>query len=104
MLVYIFHISSGLSCMAIFVAPMLLDFWITPPTVSTPNALSSVIGAPSSTKRPPPVSTSVVGVTRCRSSASETVNGFMIEPGSNVSVRMRLRNWSPVRCVRSFGL
>ena len=51
MLVYMFHISSGLSCMAIFVAPILLDFWITPPTVSTPNPLSSVMGAPSSTKR-----------------------------------------------------
>ena len=47
MLVYMFHISSGLSVMAIFVAPMLLDFWITPPTVSTPKALSSVIVAPS---------------------------------------------------------
>jgi hypothetical protein len=35
-----------------------------------------------------PVSTSVFGVTRCRSSASDTVNGFMIEPGSNTSVRI----------------
>ena len=83
---------------------MLLDFWITPPTVSVPNPASSVIGAPSSTKCPLPVSTSVFGVTRCRSSASDTVNGFMIEAGSNTSVMIRLRNCSPVMRERSFGL
>ena len=37
----------------------------------------------------------VCGVTRPVSSASATMNGFIVEPGSNVSVSARLRSCSP---------
>ena len=44
-----------------------------------------------------------LGVTRPASSAIAIVNGFMVEPGSKVSVRARLRNWAPLRLWRFPG-
>ena len=49
------------------------------------------------------VEITVLGVTFFCSSASATVTGFMVEPGSKISVRARLRNCSPVRFLRLLG-
>ena len=45
----------------------------------------------------------VVGVTKPLSSARLMTKGFMVEPGSNVSVRARLRSCSPLRFWREAG-
>ena len=45
----------------------------------------------------------VVGVTRPVSSAQAATNGFIVEPGSKVSVSARLRSCAPVRFLRSDG-
>ncbi|MNT27566.1 hypothetical protein D3C72_1632030 [compost metagenome] len=50
-----------------------------------------------------PVSNSVDVVMRPRSSASAAVNGFMMEPGSNVSVMAWLRSFEPWKVSRLFG-
>ena len=54
-------------------------------------------------KRPGPVSISVCGLMRPASSAIATVIGFIVEPGSKVSVSARLRSCSPVRFCRLSG-
>ena len=54
--------------------------------------------------RPGVVSTIVEGLNLPLSRAMPTVIGFMVEPGSNTSVMARLRNCSPVRCLRFEGL
>jgi hypothetical protein len=46
----------------------------------------------------------VFGVTRPVSIAQPAMNGFIVEPGSKVSVIARLRNCAPVRLRRSAGL
>ena len=45
----------------------------------------------------------VSGVTRPVSSASATTNGFIVEPGSKVSVSARLRSCAPDRLLRLPG-
>ncbi|MNR67604.1 hypothetical protein D3C85_1917000 [compost metagenome] len=52
----------------------------------------------------PVVVITVDGVTRLSCSARPTVIGFIIEPGSKVSVSTRLRSCSPDSRVRSLGL
>ena len=97
------HISLAGSVIAILVVPTLLDFWITPSTVSTPWLLVSEMVEPVTVTRPGLVSMMVSGRTRPVSSASPMVKGFMVEPGSNTSVMARLRSCSPVRFWRLSG-
>jgi len=54
--------------------------------------------------RPPFTLIGVLGVTSPFSSASDTTKGFIVEPGSKVSVSARLRSWPPVRFCRLPGL
>ena len=54
-------------------------------------------------RRPGEVSMTVWGRTRPVSSASAMVKGFMVEPGSKVSVSARLRSCSPERFWRLSG-
>jgi hypothetical protein len=89
---------------AILEAPTLEDFWITWATVNTPPAWVSEIVAGPIVSLPLPVSMRVSKRTLPSFSASATVKGFIVEPGSKVSVKARLRNWLPTRLVRLFGL
>ena len=84
-------------------APTLLDFWITSVTVRLPCGCESVIVEPVSVILPGAVWMTVVGVTRPVSSAQAAMNGFIVEPGSKVSVRARFRTCAPVRFLRSLG-
>ena len=54
-------------------------------------------------RRPGAVWIAVSGRTRPFSSASATMNGFIVEPGSKVSVSARLRSCAPVRFWRLPG-
>ena len=77
---------------AIFAAPTLDDFWITCSTVSAPSAMRVVdrCAAPM-VSVPGAVWITVSGRTLPASSAAAIVNGFIVEPGSNMSVSARLR-------------
>jgi len=46
---------------------------------------------------------SEVGLTRPVSSAQAITKGFIVEPGSKMSVSARLRSCSPVRRARALG-
>ena len=104
MAVYISHISRGCICIAILVVPTLLDFWITCSTVSSPCGWASLMVLPVMVMRPGEVSITVFGLTRPVSSARPTVNGFIVEPGSKVSVSARLRICAGLRFLRSPGV
>ena len=54
--------------------------------------------------RPGPVSTTLLAFNLPVSSATATVNGLSVEPGSNRSVITRLRSCAPVSFARLFGL
>ncbi|MCY1368696.1 hypothetical protein D9M69_556940 [compost metagenome] len=97
------HISRDSSFSEIIVIPILLDLRSTPATSSVPLRLTSLIVLPWYWKRPLPVSNSVLVVMRPRSNASAAVNGFMIEPGSKVSVMAWLRSLDPWKVSRLFG-
>ena len=101
---YSSHISRGDICIAIFTVPTLLDFWITPATVRAPWGWVSRICEPVMTIVPGEVSITVSGVTRPDSSAQAATKGFIVEPGSKMSVSARLRSCSPVRFWRCPGL
>ena len=58
---------------------------------------------PVSVMRPGAVWITVSGVTRPLSIAQAATNGFIVEPGSKVSVSARLRSCAPVRLRRSPG-
>ena len=62
-----------------------------------------MIVEPVSVMRPGDVWIIVFGVTRPDSSAQAATNGFIVDPGSKVSVKARLRSWAPVRFFRSAG-
>ena len=98
------HISLGVSFIASRAAPMLLDFWITCCTVSMPLGSASFGLKPPTVSEPGVASTIENGVTRPFSSAVPTMNGFIVEPGSNTSVSARLRSCEPDRWWRSPGL
>ncbi len=89
------HISRGFICIAILTVPTLLDFWITWATVSAPFGCASRIVPPGRLMLPGAVWINVCGVTRPLSSASAMTKGFIVEPGSKVSVSARLRNCPP---------
>ena len=96
MLSNIRHISSGGNVSAILAMPTLDDFWITCATVSTPCGWASEMVAVPMVSRPGAV---WIGVSKRNlpfSSASAAVNGFIVEPGSKVSVKARLRSCAPV--------
>mgnify|MGYP006995914119 CR=1 FL=1 len=54
--------------------------------------------------RPGAVWIGVLGLTMPFSSASAAMKGFMVEPGSKLSVSARLRSCSPLRLTRLLGL
>ena len=89
--------------MAILTVPTLLDFWMTSLTLSTPWGCASVMVEPVMVMRPGAVWIGVSGLTKPFSSAKATANGFMVEPGSKVSVKARLRRFSPLRLTRLSG-
>ncbi|MCY1548213.1 hypothetical protein D9M68_843090 [compost metagenome] len=90
--------------MAILTAPTLLDFWIISLTVSRPFGCASLMVEPPMVRCPGAVWICVVGVTRPLSSASAAMKGFMVEPGSKLSVNTRLRSCAPLRLSRRLGL
>ena len=92
------------SACAILTVPTLLDFWITSATVSRPCGCASRIVLPVMVIQPGAVWIGVAGVTRPVSSARRTTKGFIVEPGSKVSVSARLRSCAPVRLRRSPGV
>ena len=89
---------------AILAAPTLDDFWMTCSTVSAPSACASWIVAEPIVSVPGDVSITVSGRTRPASSAAAIVNGFIVEPGSNVSVSARLRIIAGTTLLRLLGL
>ncbi len=97
---YSSHISCGGICIAILTVPTLLDFWITWATVSTPWGSWSLTVLPGTCSQPGPVSMGVSARTRPVSSAHAAMKGFIVEPGSKMSVSARLRNCSPLRLRR----
>ena len=89
--------------MASLTVPTLLDFWMTSLTLSTPWGWASVMVEPVMVMRPGAVCIGVSGLTMPFSSANETAKGFIVEPGSKVSVKARLRNCSPLKLIRLAG-
>ena len=83
---------SGGKPSAILAVPTLLDFWITCATVSDRSGCVSWIVRPLTVYTPPAVLMIVLGLILPASSAVATVNGFMVEPGSNRSVTAWLRS------------
>ena len=73
-------------------------------TVKSPCGCASVIVEVPTVRRPPAVRSTVLGVTMPCSKASAAVNGFMVEPGSKVSVSTRLRIAAGSMWARLFGL
>ena len=97
------HISRGVKPRAMRAAPTLLDFWITSLTVRLPCGCESLIVKPLIVILPGAVWITVDGVTRFVSRAQPTTKGFIVEPGSKVSVSARLRSCAPLRLRRSEG-
>ena len=97
------HISRGRICIASLTVPTLLDFWITSATLNRPCGCASLIVLPVMLMLPGAVWIIVAGVTRPLSSASAMTKGFIVEPGSKVSVSARLRNCAPDRFLRLPG-
>src|SRR5882672_9566693 len=89
---------------AIFAAPTFDDFWITCSTVSGPALCASWIVLGPIFSAPSSVWITVSGRTLPASRAAAIVNGFIVEPGSNVSVSVRLRIFSRATLSRRFGL
>ena len=89
---------------AIFAAPTFDDFWITCSTVSGPARCASWIVCLPIVSSPASVWITVSGRTLPASSAAAIVNGFIVEPGSNVSVSARLRIFSRATLSRRLGL
>jgi hypothetical protein len=81
----------------------LLDFWITWLTVRLPCGCASVIGRAGELHPAGRGLDDGCGVHRPLSSAQAATKGFIVEPGSKVSVRARLRSCAPVRFLRSPG-
>ena len=73
-------------------------------TVNTSFGCESVMVEPPMVIRPGAVLMGVLGVTMPLSSASAVMKGFMVEPGSKLSVSTRLRSCSPLRFTRRLGL
>ena len=84
--------------------PTLDDFWITCCTVSAPCGCESLIVQPPIVIVPGAVWMGVSGFTIPASRAAATVKGFIVEPGSKMSVTERLRVWRPVTFARLLGL
>jgi hypothetical protein len=89
--------------MAILVVPTLLDFWITPSTVSTPWLCVSEMVEPVMVRRPGLVSMTVPGLTRPVSSASANGEGLHGRAGLEGVGQARLRSCSPVRLLALVG-
>ena len=98
------HIVAGGNVSAIFAAPTFDDFWITCSTVSAPAGCASWIVLGPIVRDPGAVWITVSGRTAPLCSAAAIVNGFSVEPGSNTSVRARLRILSRATLLRAFGL
>ena len=89
---------------AIFAAPTFDDFWITCSTVSGPARCASWIVVLADRQLAGlrvdhRIGTDLAGLER-----AAIVNGFIVEPGSNVSVSARLRILSRATLSRRFGL
>jgi hypothetical protein len=91
-------------CMATLTVPTLLDFLITCDRLSIPCGCASLMVEPPIVMRPGAVWMGVLALTKPLSMANAATNGFIVEPGSKLSVRARLRNCSPVRLMRRLGL
>ena len=89
--------------MAMRTMPMLLLFWITSRADSAPCGCASLIGMPLTTTLPGAVLITCSGLMRPVSSAQAITSGFIVEPGSKMSVSARLRSCSPLRSARSPG-
>ena len=89
--------------MAILTVPILLDFWITSDTLNTPWGWASVIVMPYILSLPGDVSICVSGLTKPFSIAKAMTKGFMVEPGSKVSVSARLRICIALKLLRFSG-
>ena len=98
------HIVADGKPSAILAAPTLDDFWMTCSTVSAPSGCASWIVSGPIVSVPGAVSITVSGRTRPASSAAAIVNGFIVEPGSNVSVSARLRIIAGATLLRLLGL
>jgi hypothetical protein len=81
----------------------LLDFWITWLTESAVLLWSSRMVEPLMVMVPGAVWITVSGLTMPFCSASDTTSGFIVEPGSKVSVKARLRSCAPLRFWRCAG-
>ena len=77
---------------------------MTSATESTPCGWASLMVEPVMVMEPGAVWMGVCGVTRPLSSAQAAMKGFIVEPGSKMSVRARLRSCPPLRFCRWFGL
>ncbi len=95
--------SAGMAS-ASLAAPTLEDFCSTCATVIDAAGCTSRIVYFAMVRLPGAVAITVCGVTRPLSSASATVKGLSVEPGSKRSVSTRLRSWAPESRARLFGL
>ena len=73
-------------------------------TVSAPCGWASRMVEPVMVMDPGAVSMMVLGVTRPVCSAQAVTKGFMVEPGSKMSVSARFRSCAPLRPERWLGL
>src|SRR5574343_342662 len=103
-LLIIVHMSSDGKPSAILVAPIFDDFWITCANVSAPCGCASLIVALPIVILPGAQLMIESNLYLPRSSANAAMKGFMVEPGSKLSVTARLRSWPPESCERLFGL